>query len=171
MKVVIIGALNWGLIGAFNFNLVEYLTKKINLKGSDKYIYIIVGLCALKVLLNRDMRLPFLGKTVFPCFSLTNTYPSNFTHITNIKVQPNSKVVYWAALEDNNQKYDNPWQAYGDYDNYGITVSDNNGNAQLRYKFPTQYKVPIKGLLHPHVHYRVCVNKGMMSPIYTINLK
>lgn len=41
--LVAIGGLNWGLIGLFNFNLVEYLFAKTYI---DKIIYIIVGFAA-----------------------------------------------------------------------------------------------------------------------------
>ena len=40
----IIGALNWGLIGAFNFNLVTTLFGETMLTN---LIYIIVGICGL----------------------------------------------------------------------------------------------------------------------------
>lgn len=43
--LIIIGAINWGLIGGFNFNLVEYLfgTNTYLTKG----IYIAVGIAAI----------------------------------------------------------------------------------------------------------------------------
>jgi len=44
----IVGAINWLLIGLFNFNLVDYLF--IDLLGVDmltNVIYIIVGICGL----------------------------------------------------------------------------------------------------------------------------
>ena len=40
----IIGGLNWGLIGAFNFNLVTTLFGESMLSN---IVYIIVGICAL----------------------------------------------------------------------------------------------------------------------------
>ena len=40
----IIGAINWGLIGAFNFNLVTTLFKESMLTN---VVYIIVGICGL----------------------------------------------------------------------------------------------------------------------------
>ena len=40
----IVGALNWGLIGAFNFNLVTTLFKDSMITN---LIYIIVGICGL----------------------------------------------------------------------------------------------------------------------------
>lgn len=41
----IIGALNWGLIGLLDFNLVDYLFGSIYML--DDIIYTIVGLCGL----------------------------------------------------------------------------------------------------------------------------
>lgn len=44
----IIGALNWGLIGIFDFNLVDYLfVEMTSLNIIAKLIYIIVGICGI----------------------------------------------------------------------------------------------------------------------------
>lgn len=43
-SLVIIGALNWGLVGLFNFNLVTTLLG--NLPGVEKLVYILVGTSA-----------------------------------------------------------------------------------------------------------------------------
>lgn len=45
--LVIVGALNWGLIGGLNLNLVEKLTG--NNASIAKLIYILVGVAALYV--------------------------------------------------------------------------------------------------------------------------
>lgn len=42
--LVIIGALNWGLIGAFNFNLVEVL---FDMGIIARVVYLLVGISAL----------------------------------------------------------------------------------------------------------------------------
>lgn len=42
--LVIIGGLNWGLVGAFDFNLVTFLFSKV---GIEKLVYILVGLSAV----------------------------------------------------------------------------------------------------------------------------
>ena len=41
----IIGAVNWGLIGLFDFNLVNMLFGEIEML--EKLVYIIVGVCGL----------------------------------------------------------------------------------------------------------------------------
>lgn len=46
LTVIIIGALNWGLIGLFNFDLVATIFGGTVALGS-KIIYILVGICGL----------------------------------------------------------------------------------------------------------------------------
>lgn len=43
--LVLIGALNWGLIGAFNFDLVSFLFGDMSIL--TRIIYVLVGLCAI----------------------------------------------------------------------------------------------------------------------------
>ena len=45
LTIVIIGAINWGLIGFFNFNLVSFLFGSMS--WISRIIYAIVGLCGL----------------------------------------------------------------------------------------------------------------------------
>ena len=44
LTLVIIGAINWGLIGFFNFNLVQFL---FGAGGLTRIIYAVVGICAV----------------------------------------------------------------------------------------------------------------------------
>ncbi len=46
--LVIIGALNWGLVGTFGWNLVEWLLG--NWEWAERLVYILVGLAALGAL-------------------------------------------------------------------------------------------------------------------------
>lgn len=45
LTVAIIGAVNWGLIGFFNFNLVAFLFGSMS--WLSRIIYALVGLCGL----------------------------------------------------------------------------------------------------------------------------
>jgi uncharacterized membrane protein YuzA (DUF378 family) len=45
LTIVIIGAINWGLIGFFGFNLVSFLFGEMTLLS--RIVYGIVGLCGL----------------------------------------------------------------------------------------------------------------------------
>jgi uncharacterized protein len=47
MLIVVIGGINWGLVGLLDFNLVDFLFGKV---GVDKVIYVIVGVAALYLL-------------------------------------------------------------------------------------------------------------------------
>ena len=42
--LVIVGALNWGLVGAFGFNLVEFL---LRFQFLIRTVYVLIGLAAL----------------------------------------------------------------------------------------------------------------------------
>ena len=55
LVVVIVGALNWGLVGAANFNLVSSLTSLVSSNPStvnmlNRLVYVVVGAAALYVL-------------------------------------------------------------------------------------------------------------------------
>lgn len=45
LTITIVGAINWGLIGFFNFNLVAFLFGNMTLLS--RIVYALVGLCGL----------------------------------------------------------------------------------------------------------------------------
>jgi uncharacterized membrane protein YuzA (DUF378 family) len=49
--IVFIGAINWGLVGLFNFNLVTFLFGTIPWLVTT--VYVIVGICGLVMLYTR----------------------------------------------------------------------------------------------------------------------
>lgn len=170
LLAVIVGAINWGLT-VFDFNLVEYLSKFINdtLNSNypiDKVIYVLVALAGIK-LLRRDVFLPFLGKTVIPPTVVPMKENKYKKDKVIIKVQPNSKVMYWAAKKMKTEKED-VWDAYDDYSNSGVTQSDKNGKAVLLLEKGSGYIVPGGKYIKPHVHFRYEVKPGMFSRIETV---
>lgn len=52
--LVIIGALNWGLIGAFDFNLVSAIFKEGSVES--QVVYIVVGISALIAIFYKSRR-------------------------------------------------------------------------------------------------------------------
>lgn len=48
LTIAIIGALNWGLIGLFRFNLVSFLFG--DMSWISRIVYILVGICGLYLL-------------------------------------------------------------------------------------------------------------------------
>jgi uncharacterized membrane protein YuzA (DUF378 family) len=166
MILLIIGGLNWLLVGIFDFNLVYAIFGKSFLAS---LIYILVGISAIAIMFDRDTYLPFLGPMVAPCSVLENRDPPGATREVKVVVEPNVKVIYWAAEPASNKiEKINSWkQAYLNYENAGVTTSNGEGVAILKIREPQGYKVPLKGELQPHVHYRVCGEAGWMGRINT----
>ena len=122
-------------------------------------------------LIKRDFFLFFLSDTVYPCDSLSVHKPSNaFVNVRVDGVKPNVKIVYWAS-EPNDVVLDNPYDAYGNYGNSGVALSDKNGSVTLSVRRPSVYKVPYKSKpLRTHVHYRECFGHGMLGPVKSVFL-
>ena len=168
MAILIVGGLNWGSIGLLNLNLVErYVPRNL-----VKFVYIAVGISAVLLAINRDTFLPFLGQAALPCTFFEPRIPKSPNHSTVIRVKPNTKIVYWAAEEDNDaSKEPNPYIAYGQVTNSGVVVSDENGYAKLEFRFPQTYRVGMRNKkLEPHVHYRECESNLMIGPVKTVRL-
>lgn len=166
MVLLVVGGLNWGLVGFKRVNLVDRLLGKGSFWAT--VIYVLVGLSALLVAFNRDTYLPFLGESVFPVGVLQNQIPPGATRSISVKVQPNVKVVYWAS--EPGDGHSNYKAAYGQYQNAGVTQSDSTGTAVLKVREPQAYSVPLKGRLQPHVHFRTFDHTGFVGRIKTVFL-
>lgn len=166
ITLLIIGGLNWLLVGLFEFDVVA------SLFGDgvvSTMVYVAVGIAALSIMVDRDTYLPFLGPMVAPCSVLKDQSPSGANKIIKVTVSPYTKVLYWAAEPSNEgMKSLSTWkEAYLEYGNAGVATSDGQGVAILQVRDPQPYKVPFKGLLPPHVHYRACGEAGWMGRIQT----
>lgn len=167
LLLIVVGALNWGLVGLFKFNLVSFLAK-YTFKNLETIVYILVGLSAVVHIFSRNYYLPFLGDTAFPCNSMIEKTPDKADTQVKIETTPNSNVVYWAA-ETHKEIMENPWVAYEEFSNAGVTRSDVNGVAVLKFRRPSGYKVAHGWkTIQPHVHYRVCSYPGLLSEVKTV---
>ena len=177
LVILLVVALNIGLTGVFNRNLLlTGLTKLTTNPAIIRAVYIVIGLIAIYLIFFVDYHtfLPFLDKTVLPpSVLLLSERPD-----TNVNIEINagnaSKVVYWAAHADKGVVEKDPWVAYGEYENIGIAAVEN-GKALLKLKCPTAYKVPKHmGLgnkqLPKHLHYRLVYDNGVLSEIKTVKL-
>lgn len=169
--LVIVGALNWGLV-ALGYNVVSGIDQSLNsLFGTqwpiDTVVYTLVAVSALLLMFQRDSWLPFLGHSVMPGSLLSESTPSGASKQVTIMCQPHTRVVYWAS-DKNDSALPDVFQAYGDFKNAGVTFSDANGQATLRIRDPTPYTV-MKGIktLPVHVHYRKELSPGMFGPVHT----
>lgn len=171
ITIMIIAALSTATSGLYNINLIDLIIRDNSL--GKKIFNILVIMAVIWSVLNlykKEVMLPFLGNAVYPCGSLEEEIPINWSEHVHLKVKPNSKVVYWAAepKDDKELNDDGTYKsAYKTYSNKGVAISDSEGNVTLKFRNPREYTVPRKGLLKPHVHYRVCLGGGMMSKVHT----
>lgn len=170
MIFLIIGGIVWGIIGIFDINII---TKYIPV-NYQKIIYILVGMSALYLSMERNTYLPFLNDTVLPCYNLEDKVPDRANEKITVDVPKNVKVVYWCADSKNTEEILNYQEAYADYSNSGIATSNDEGKATLYFRTPQEYSVKKYGILtkilKPHVHYRFCRANGMMSEVKTVFL-
>ena len=173
LALVIIGALNCGAT-AFKYNLVNIITNALNREVGqetylDKIIYILIALAAIKLAVDRDFWLPFLGKTVLPSNLIPLKDVVGDTTI-EVKVHPNTKVAYWASLPQKTKEIPKVKEAYGDYKNAGVVLSDKNGIAKLIINKGTNYIIPYGMELSRHVHYRELNQEfAFIGKIHTLN--
>ena len=138
------------------------------LPKTPKSVLVVALIAALSLVFRRNIYLPFLGETVYPCDNLIDKTPDSAElTVTVTDVPAGTKVVYWAA-EPSTSIVSNPWDAYGKYENSGVATSDKNGHVQLKFRKPTAYKVPSGRELKPHVHYRFCQESGILSEVRSV---
>lgn len=171
--LLILNGINTSVDGVININPLKIATIIISY---PLYLAIVVtiGLISLYLLRQRDVYLPFLGDTVIPTSLLKNQIPSNTNVSKIVKVPPNTKVVYWASEPSKNKdKLIHAKDAYGDYKNMGVVVSNSKGLATLKVRKPQSYHVTKmfrNKILTPHIHYRYVKSSGMLSRIETIQI-
>ncbi len=167
--LLVVGGLNWLLVGVFRFNLVETLLGKGFLARG---IYIAVGVAALAVACQRDTYLPFLGETLIPCSVLQERTPPGATVNIEVDAEPGKKVLYWAAEPETERLGKiNDWRrADLSTENAGVVTADSQGRAVLKVRKPQPYMVPWKGRLEPHIHFRICGERGFLGRVKTVFL-
>jgi uncharacterized membrane protein YuzA (DUF378 family) len=164
MIFLILGAINYVSIALFRVNIIQKLSVK---ESIAEIAYLFIGLAAFYVMFERDTYLPFLGRSILPCDVLKPSMPKDSTMKVTLKVKPDSKVIYWASNPSVTGHIVDYKEAYGDFENSGIAVSDSNGLVELPIMEPQPYYVPYKGILPIHVHYRVCCGSGTVGPVRT----
>jgi len=158
------------IVSAFNNSLASF---NIHLYISDSIIgKFFAGITLISIyflVFNKYSWLPFLDETIIPS-NLIPLKKNNGTQTITLKVKPNTKIAYWAATSsDSEDRFVR--NAYGDYSNSGVVMSDTSGNAILNFDQPTGYKVPNDKYIKPHIHYRVLTDEdGMIGPVKTVHL-
>lgn len=171
LALVLVGAINWGAT-AFGYNLVEILHTNLNSflemeTYSNKIIYIIITVAAIKLALKRDTWLPFLGNCVLPGPFIPLKSIEGDTSVT-VQVRPNIKVAYWSSSKVDKEGVPDVESAYNTYANSGVVMSNAKGVAKLVFNKGTSYIVPNGKEIPRHVHYReIGLQYGMMGPVKT----
>lgn len=162
------------LFSVFGIDLISQMSSWINkvLNTSlplDSYAYIVCGIAALILVSKRDNWLPFLGEAVFPHNILEEKFPSDFTEEIHKNVGvPNAKVIYWAS-KDTGDETTPVFEAYEDFSNAGVALSDASGNVIFKVHKSTGYVVPSGRYIKRHVHYRIAHNKySMLGRVNTV---
>ncbi len=174
--IVIIAGLYLGLNAIANKNfLMEILIKvyPISYKTIIRILYLIFGIAALYLIAFTPSYtfLPFLDKTVLPPSLLLLSEQANTNAEVKVDAKGAIKVVYWAAQKDNNKIIEDPYEAYGSYENIGIAAVKDN-SATLKLKCPSKYKVGKPKMTLPrHVHFRLVYANGVLSEVRTLSLE
>jgi uncharacterized membrane protein YuzA (DUF378 family) len=174
MALVIIGAINWGA-HAMDYNIVDFLSNAVNKSFKtdlhlNKVIYMLVAIAGIYLAFQRTTWLPFLGEAVLPSSLVPLKKPNVKTDLViKLNTLPNVKIAYWASLNKDDKI--GVMQAYGDYENSGVVMSDANGVASLPIAIGAGYVLPNGKKLERHIHYRVIdsAKYGMMDKLNTIS--
>jgi hypothetical protein len=169
---IILGALNTAS-SQIKYDFIKIISDKI--KNSlnlcfdlEYYFYILTGIFAVIIAMDRNTWLPFLGESVLPSIFVPLKI-NNGNKIIKVNVTPNTKVAYWSTLLHQQDPIVN--LAYKDYSNSGVVMSDKNGVAILTFNKGSGYYLPNGKHLNAHVHYReIGEDLGMIGPIQTYYL-
>jgi uncharacterized membrane protein YuzA (DUF378 family) len=167
--IVIFGAINWGAIGLFQIDLVCCMSNLFK-TNVNNIVYSIIAVCGIYLLFNRNTYLPFLGETAFPVPLEDKTPVQNGDRLSAVltDLPPNKKVIYWAS-NPSSTTFNNPVDAYGNFENQGVVTSDKDGKATIIFNKPGSYKVNNKQL-PLHIHYRYWTKFGLTSDVKTVNI-
>jgi hypothetical protein len=163
-----LGAINYLSISTSKIDLFSYLLQN---KKLIQFLQMIIGIVGLYYLFNRDYYLPFLGETVMPIKKGEDVLDKKvLVKVELTSLPPNRKIIYWASNENVNT-FTNPYEAYKNYQNSGISESDNKGDVTLMITCPGSYKVGRSKVLNPHLHYRYELENGLLSRVFTKYVK
>ena len=158
--LVLAGAINWLIVGGFQYNLVS------GIFGKYSYvIYILVGLAGLRLAFQRDTYLPYLGWNVLPSSLIEEKIQGDADlHIKIDAPKHAVKVIYWASEKSDKDNL-NYVSAYQNFNNSGVSLVKDN-QAIVHLKCPSKYNVFYKQL-PKHFHYRFVMDSGFISDIRT----
>ena len=168
----------FGLILIFLFafiNSIDIIVSN-NYDVLMKLFAFIIILFIVVIASNRNIYLPFLGKTVIsPNVIANEMHPLGANEELKLEVNypDNTKIIYWGAKSTNKDIIQSsPEIAYGDYTNSGVAIVKNK-LVKLMYFCPDKYAVkPLNTKLNRHIHFRALVpNSAMLGEVKTAYIK
>ena len=155
------------VIFLFAFYQAVYLLIHPKIGWIGKFIAGLVIVYVIVLGFQRNTYLPFLGPTVVPGTLFPESLKpkdANLQFALPIEEANDTKVIYWAS-QSAEKPFEDPWLAYGEFQNVGVTSVQNN-IAIVSVVCPSSYYVPTQ-LLKPHIHYRVVQANGMLGEVKT----
>ena len=139
-------------------------------------IFVIFVIAAAVILIiKKETFLPFLGLAVLPSPLISNEKVPNGANLSYTidmnNYEEGTVVIYWAANKTD-AIIEDPYEAYKNYNNVGISKVKN-GKAEVRIFCPDRYKVKkvFNQLLERHFHYRIVFKEtGFLSPVMTVKV-
>jgi len=138
-----------------------------------KFLSIILVFIIIYISTFKETFLTFLGNCAYPPSLIPNAiYPpnTNFSIEIDINAPNGTKIIYWASNPNKNKNliFDNPIDAYGNFENSGVAIVNNN-KVSLNIFCPNKYKVPSGKILNQHIHYRIAyINNPILSDVKTL---
>ncbi len=166
---VIIGGINSGIIGIFNINLINLLSKLFGLILVKTIIYVLIGLSSIYLIFKRDVFLSLISINTnnFKYNKLKEKISINANKSIDIEAPPYSKVVYWTNQSENEDlNKEDPWLKFIYFNNTGIAITNNLGIATLKIEnFSKEDNVSSKLL-----YYKYCVLPNKVSKTFSVKI-
>ena len=168
----------------FVFMILIFLISFINafyIIGNDecniffKFLSLILVFLIIYKSTFKETFLIFLGECAYPISLIPNSiYPpnTNFSINLDLDVNDRTKIIYWASNsnKDKNFIFENPTDAYGNYENSGVAIV-NNKKVSININCPNKYKIPSGNTLYKHIHYRIAYpNNPILSDVKTLKI-
>lgn len=171
IALVLIGGINWGIIGLFDFDAISWALQSAP-DAAVRVARVAIGAAGIWLAAQNETWLPFTGQMPFPCDALSARVPLDAQIALTVQTGvPNANVVYWTD-ESGDTVASNPWMAYAYHNNSGITHTNEAGIAVLHVRHPGRYTSPQNHSPpnKPVVYYRVCRHPGLLSNTYTFTM-
>jgi len=140
-----------------------------------KFLSLILVFLIIYISSFKETLLPFLGECAYPISLIPNAiYPSNtnFSIEIDLNAPDGSKIIYWASGNNKDKKFvfQNPMDAYGNYDNSGVAIVNKN-KVVINIRCPNKYKIPSGTILDQHIHYRIAYpHNPILSDVKTLKI-